>query len=235
MDIIAPAPWVWGLMGCALGLAIERLVLRLPLSVLAPYQGQFMATDFQGPGGGLDLTPSLPRKALLAGLLGLSWLLVAVWQADGWIHMAAWTTCVTTLLILAFVDWNTTLLPDRLVLPLLWAGVLASERGWTHITVSESLWSITAWYAALSMVTWLYQHLRDQIGMADGDIKLLAAMSAWWGWQPLVWVLLISSILVLTFALTFKKKPLTKYTELPFGPFLVSGVLLWTIASEVLP
>jgi prepilin signal peptidase PulO-like enzyme (type II secretory pathway) len=43
------------------------------------------------------------------------------------------------LLAAAAIDWDTTLLPDDLTLPLLWAGLIAAARGWT-IPLTDALW-----------------------------------------------------------------------------------------------
>ena len=43
----------------------------------------------------------------------------------GW----AWCGFSAALVALAFIDWDTTLLPDDITLPLLWAGLLASALG----------------------------------------------------------------------------------------------------------
>jgi len=50
-----------------------------------------------------------------------------------------WCAFVATLLALAAIDWDTTLLPDSLTLPLLWVGLVASALGWT-IPLSSALW-----------------------------------------------------------------------------------------------
>ena len=228
-----PEPWLWGLLGLLVGLSAERVVLQMPRSLLRPYQGQYDPADFQGPGGGLALQPSTARKALLGAAFGLVWSLVQIKHPDALVPMLAWTFCASVLMLLAAIDWNTTLLPDKLVLPLLWAGLLASERGWISLPISDSLWSAVGWYLSLFVITRGYAALRKQSGMADGDIKLMAAMAAWWGWQPLIWVLLISSLLVIVGALVTQGSQVTRQTTMPFGPFLVLGVGVWTVVQAL--
>jgi leader peptidase (prepilin peptidase)/N-methyltransferase len=41
-----------------------------------------------------------------------------------------WCACGAALLALALIDWDTTVLPDALTLPLLWAGLVAAALGW---------------------------------------------------------------------------------------------------------
>jgi leader peptidase (prepilin peptidase)/N-methyltransferase len=40
---------------------------------------------------------------------------------------------------LAFIDWDTTLLPDDITLPLLWAGLLASAGHWIDVPLLASV------------------------------------------------------------------------------------------------
>ncbi|MEO6362278.1 MAG: prepilin peptidase, partial [Caldimonas sp.] len=42
-----------------------------------------------------------------------------------------WCFFCAVLVALAGIDWDTTLLPDNMTLPLLWAGLVASLLGWT--------------------------------------------------------------------------------------------------------
>lgn len=226
--------WVqqlWPLLGMVLGLAFERWVLRLPEQVLAPYGDQVQAHDWQGPGGGLGLGRSRVRQFGLALLNGWLWALMASWSptSAGLWALLAWSLCASTLLVLAAIDWNTTLLPDTLVLPLLWAGLLMSERGGTSVSLAHSLWSAVAWYVLMRLLAEAYARWRGHLGMGAGDAKLLAAMAAWWGWEPVVWALLIGALsvpLLAGFLAWLRGRSIGE--PLPFGPGLVAGMLLWT-------
>ena len=56
-----------------------------------------------------------------------------------------WCGFAAALLALALIDWDTTVLPDSLNLPLLWAGLIAAALGWT-IALPAALWGATAGY-----------------------------------------------------------------------------------------
>lgn len=66
----------------------------------------------------------------------------------------AWCGFSAALLTLAFIDWDTTLLPDDITLPLLWAGLLASAMQWTGIPLSASVLGAAAGYLSLWLVYW---------------------------------------------------------------------------------
>ena len=220
---------IWALAGALTGWGLERLALWLPLKVLAPYGAQIRAEDWHGPGGGLTQVPRRSRQLALALLNALAW------AASAWAHPAqggavvlVWAVCASVLLVLAVVDWNTTLLPDVLVLGLLWAGLLASERGWTLVPVATSLWSAVCWYVAMQALAWTFERLTGRTGMGEGDAKLLAAMAAWWGGVPVIWALWWGSVLVILYGLIGRKRGMAAWSHVPFGPFLVIGLALWT-------
>jgi leader peptidase (prepilin peptidase)/N-methyltransferase len=56
-----------------------------------------------------------------------------------------WCAMAAVLLALALIDWDTTVLPDDLTLPLMWAGLVAAAAGWLPgLSVSLSLWGAVA-------------------------------------------------------------------------------------------
>lgn len=230
MTLVMPL-WAWAVVGGLAGWAMERWILALPRLVLAPYGDQVKAADWQGPGGGLMASPSLRRRCFLSCMNAWIWSMMSVWSppAASTAVIWAWMACGSTLLILAMVDWNTTMLPDALVWPLACAGLLLSDLHGTRISVSDSLWSAVAWYAALSVLTWTYARIRGRIGMAPGDIKLMVAMASWWGWEPALWGLFTGSLLLpLMVWLVSRRGAHSTETLWPFGPSLVAGMLLWT-------
>lgn len=227
--------WPWALGGLVLGFFLERVVLSLPMWVLKPYGDQIHADDWHGPGGGLYQVPRPTRQCTLAVVNALAWASCAyAMRASATAPISvvlAWALCTSSLLVLAFVDWNTTLLPDILVLSLLWAGLLASELEWTHISVSVSLWSAAGWYVLAQLSSWLFERVTGRMGMGQGDAKLLAAMAAWWGWLPIVWAMLIGSVAVIVWACIGPKRRSHWQSPVPFGPPLILGVCLWSLVQ----
>jgi len=81
-----------------------------------------------------------------------------------------------------------------------------------------------AGYLVLWSVYWLFKLIRGKEGMGYGDFKLLAAIGAWFGWQLLPAVVLLSSTLgaIIGIALIVLTKR-GKEVPMPFGPFLAIG------------
>jgi leader peptidase (prepilin peptidase)/N-methyltransferase len=128
-----------------------------------------------------------------------------------------------TLVALAFIDLDTTLLPDSLTLPLLWLGLLFNLGG-HFTTLSSAVVGAIAGYLVLWSVYWLFKLATGKEGMGFGDFKLLAALGAWLGWEMLPVIVLLSSavgavvgIAMIVFVKHDRRIPI------PFGPYLAGG------------
>ena len=133
---------------------------------------------------------------------------------------------VAILLSLAIIDWDTTLLPDDLTLPLLWAGLIAAALQWTPITVSASIWGAVGGYLSLWSVYWAFKLITGKEGMGYGDFKLFAALGAWFGWQALIPIILIASVIGAIVGIAMKfTTGLREGGYVPFGPFLAGAGL----------
>ena len=137
------------------------------------------------------------------------------------------------LIALAFIDFDTTLLPDSITLPLLWIGLLLA-LGNVFVPLKDAVIGAVAGYLALWSVYWGFKLLTGKEGMGYGDFKLLAAIGAFVGWSVLPLVILLSSMVgavigigLIVFARHGRSVPI------PFGPYLaIAGLiaLLWGAA-----
>ncbi len=124
------------------------------------------------------------------------------------------------LLTLALIDWDTTLLPDDITLPLLWAGLLSSAFGSTGIDLPSALWGAVAGYGSLWSIYWLFKLVTGKEGIGYGDFKLFAALGAWFGWQALVPIILMASVIGAIVGIAMKlNSKLREGGYIPFGPF----------------
>jgi leader peptidase (prepilin peptidase) / N-methyltransferase len=167
-------------------------------------------------------TPISPRYPLIELLTG------ALFAAVGW-HVGAvpqvllWCAFAATLVALAGIDWDTTLLPDSLTLPLLWAGLVASALGWT-LPLQSALWGAVVGYLSLWTVYWAFKLCTGKEGMGFGDFKLLAALGAWLGVKMILPVLLAASIIGALVGIGMKLGgQLREGRYVPFGPFLAGA------------
>ncbi len=139
-----------------------------------------------------------------------------------------WCAVAATLLALALIDWDTTVLPDALTLPLAWAGLCAAALGWlSPLTLLQSLQGAVVGYLALWSVYWVFKLATGKEGMGYGDFKLLAALGAWLGWQAVLPIVLMASVFGAVIGLVMKATgSLRDGRFVPFGPFLAGGGLV---------
>jgi leader peptidase (prepilin peptidase) / N-methyltransferase len=141
----------------------------------------------------------------------------------GWSwQTAAWCAFCTALVALTFIDWDTTLLPDDITLPLLWLGLIfAALRLNTDVTLTHAVWGAVAGYVSLWSVYWLFKLATGKEGMGYGDFKLFAALGAWFGWQALIPMILLASVIGAIVGIIMKfNSALREGGYVPFGPFL---------------
>ena len=154
-------------------------------------------------------------EALMAAAFG--WV---VWQHGLTLHAGITLFALCLLVPLAFIDYDTLLLPDRLMYPLLAGGLIVAATGqgrigWQEAAIAAVLGFALPWL--LSKVFYLF-YRREGLGM--GDIKLFAALGVWMGYSLLWNIMIAACLLAMTFALlVLKIKPDTPF---PFGPYPIS-------------
>ena len=133
-----------------------------------------------------------------------------------------------SLLALALIDWDTSLLPDAITQPLLWSGLIASALNITAVPLHQALAGTVIGYGFLWLLYWAFKLCTGKEGMGFGDFKLTAAMGAWLGVGSLMPLLLIAALTGAVFGLVQKLKGvLGPQGHFPFGPFLsFAGVLV---------
>ena len=121
-------------------------------------------------------------------------------------------------------DLRTGLLPNKFTCPLLWGGLIYHQCC-KPAQLADSLWGAVAGYSAFSLIYWGYRLIRQQEGLGFGDVKFLAALGAWHGWESLPLLVLLAAGLACCMtgvaALIHGKKALKN--PLPFGPYLAAA------------
>jgi leader peptidase (prepilin peptidase) / N-methyltransferase len=133
----------------------------------------------------------------------------------------AWAGFSAALVALTMIDWDTTLLPDDITLPLVWGGLIVAALRWTPLKLPDAVWGAVAGYMSLWLVYQGFKLLTGKEGMGFGDFKLFAALGAWFGWQALVPMILMASVIGAVVGLAMKfTSGLREGGAIPFGPFL---------------
>jgi leader peptidase (prepilin peptidase) / N-methyltransferase len=170
-------------------------------------------------------TPISVRYPLVELATGVLFALAA-WKFGPTPATLAWCAALALLVSMSMIDLDTKYLPDDLTYPLLWGGLLAAALGWT-IPLQAAVWGAIAGYVPLWLIASGFALLMKRQGMGGGDLKLLAALGAWLGWQAILPIILMASIVGLS--VNVPRMMLGKHqrhTQYPFGPFLALGGLV---------
>ena len=137
------------------------------------------------------------------------------------------------LIVLFVIDLQQRILPNIITLPGVAIGVAASllfEPGWR-----ASLIGVAAGGGALWAVGEAYFRLRGEEGMGMGDVKMLAMIGAFLGWQLMLVTLLMASLSGSVFGggMVLLNRGGMKYA-LPLGSFLAAGALIATHVGQPL-
>jgi leader peptidase (prepilin peptidase)/N-methyltransferase len=147
-----------------------------------------------------------------------------VWQFGATWKGLAWCGFSAALLALAMIDWDTTLLPDDITLPLVWAGLIVAALRWNSLPLSQAVWGAVAGYLSLWAVYKGFKLLTGKEGMGYGDFKLFAALGAWFGPEALVPMILMASVIGAVIGVAMKfGSGLRPGGYVPFGPFLAGA------------
>ena len=88
-------------------------------------------------------------------------------------------------------------------------------------------------YLIIWLIYYFYKRFKNKEGMGLGDAKLLSAIGFWFGWISIPFILIFSSVLALVISIpSLVNKSKTMSTQIPFGPYIISGCLLYLILTE---
>jgi leader peptidase (prepilin peptidase)/N-methyltransferase len=88
---------------------------------------------------------------------------------------------------------------------------------------------------SLYLVGWVYQLLTGNEGMGGGDVKLLAMIGAFIGWQGVLFTIMASSFIgtVVGLAVMIHMRKGMKL-KVPFGPFLAIGAIIYIFLGQAI-
>ena len=139
---------------------------------------------------------------------------------------------VAALLAVIFIDLHHQIIPDKISLPGIVIGFVGSFFN-PLVTWQQAGLGIFIGGGILYAVAAGYVLLTSKEGMGGGDIKLLAMIGAFLGWQSLLYVVFASSLagsVIGGLSLLLQKKD--SQTRIPFGPFLSLAALSWLFFQD---
>ena len=152
---------------------------------------------------------------------------------DNPIHTLWWLMFTWLAIALFILDCKYLLLPDSLNYMLLWSGLIFSV---INKNTETAIISACIGYASFAIINVIYKIIRKRDGIGQGDFKLLAGIAVWFGWYELPNIVLIASLLGLSYALWLfvtknnrengENKTINLNLTLPFAPFLLTSAWL---------
>ncbi|MEI8032681.1 MAG: A24 family peptidase [Chlorobiaceae bacterium] len=221
------AYWPWWLAGAFGGVWLVPLGRIIPQKVLQ--RARAPLSEWLGPGGGLEHSVWPGRYIWVPALNACLW----AFAASAANHQVFWAVLsgailASTLLLLGLIDWDTTMLPDWVVLPFGVMGLFCSYSGFTRQSLLDGAASAAGVLCLLGGLAWLFQRIKGESGVGGGDLKLLAALGTWWGVLGVLYVLLWASLGTVVWYLVWRRfKGLGPEAEWPFGPAIVVAALVF--------
>jgi leader peptidase (prepilin peptidase)/N-methyltransferase len=172
---------------------------------------------------GARISHRYPLVELLSG--GFAAMAVTRFGA-GWEGLLMYAL-IASFLVITFIDIDHRIIPDTISLPGIVLGLAASFAPGL-LSPLQSVIGILIGGGSLFLVAWGYQLLTHREGMGGGDIKLLAMIGAFMGWQGVLFTIFVASLTgtLAGVALMLRQAGGMKLA-VPFGPFLAIGAIAY--------
>lgn len=171
-------------------------------------------------------SPISLRYPLVEALTGFLFAAV-VWRFGVQTATVPMALFVWSLVVITFIDLDHRIIPDVLSLPGVAVGLgISLLPGFPGLL--DSLVGVLAGAGSLFLVLFAYEKVMGEEGMGMGDVKLLAMIGAFLGWQALPVTILVSSLTGSLVGIVYARvrgEPVRKF-PVPFGPFLALGALV---------
>ncbi len=173
------------------------------------------------------------RYPLVEGLTGLL-AAAAAYRFGITLDFLIYFVFISILVTVTFIDIDLMIIPDVISLPGILVG-LAASLVLRSVTFKDALIGVFVGGGSLFLVAWGYHRITGKEGMGGGDIKLLAMIGAFIGWQGVFFTIFVASAtgsLTGAILMLFARKDL-KFA-VAFGPFLAMGALAYLFAGPEL-
>lgn len=171
-----------------------------------------------------------PFVELLMGILA-----VAVWhqfpfQVDFLIYLGFCAAMV----VITFIDLDHMIIPDIISLPGIAMGFALSFIS-NHIDWQQSLLGILLGGGLFYAVAFIFYLVTKKEGMGGGDIKLLAMIGAFLGWQAIPFVIFLSALVGAVAGLMYTRLySKAGNTQIPYGPFLAGAAICYIFYGQII-
>ena len=262
--LLNPGAWLFFAFGCLFGSFFNVCIYRIPreifwkksrshcpaCSALIPWWYNLPVVSWLYLHGkaaccGARISIHYPLVELGTGVL---WVMIFAcfpfldWNGGAWtfetteslrfIHALVFSS---VLLICSVIDFEHQIIPDVLSLPMIALSPLVAAFH-PELDLQSSIIGIFLGGGIFYAVAWIYFLIRKEYGLGLGDVKLLAAIGGWLGYQSVLttifWASMLGSIIGIGALLMTRNRSLK--LKLPFGPFLsIAAVLLLLFGRQL--
>ena len=224
---------VAGVVGLLVGSFLNVVIHRLPLMMQAQWEAELEEALAQQNPAAAEAAPPVEKKAPFN-------LLVPRSRCP---HCGHQITALENIPVLSWLFLRGACRECRKPIPvryplveLLTGGLLLNLTSHGMAPLPDAVIGAMTGYLSLWSVYWLFKLLTGKEGMGYGDFKLLAALGAWFGWQALPAIILMSSVIgaVVGISLIFFKGH-GRSQPIPFGPYLAgAGLAMLFLGGQVM-
>ena len=146
---------------------------------------------------------------------------------------------IISFIIIFFIDLKHFIIPNQITYSLMVIGFIKSFDPSLNRSIFpdyiHSLIGGVFGYSIIWLLIFFYKKFKNKDGMGLGDAKLLSALGFWFGWISIPFILIFSSLTALGFSLpSLIRKSKNLSTEIPFGPHLVIGCIIYILSIDLI-
>ena len=146
---------------------------------------------------------------------------------------------IISFIIIFFIDLKHFIIPNQITYGLMVIGFIKSfDPNLNRSIFPDYIHSLVGGvfgYSIIWLLIFFYKKFKNKDGMGLGDAKLLSALGFWFGWISIPFILIFSSLTALGFSLpSLIRKSKNLSTEIPFGPHLVIGCIIYILSIDLI-
>ena len=153
-------------------------------------------------------------------------------EAARYLHAAVF---ISLMLVMSVIDSKLMIIPDILSLGMIILSPLVVLVQ-PDLDLRSSVLGVVLGGGILYVIAWGYWVTRGQYGLGFGDVKLLAAIGGWLGWQAVFPTLFLGSVVgsIISVMVMLLARSFSWQAKIPFGPYLAAGAVTHLILGPEL-
>ncbi len=177
----------------------------------------------------------IPVSCPVTELLGAAAFAALAWRYGLTLQTLECLILTALLLAASLTDWETGLLPDRLLLAMALNFVLFAGLGGRFETaLVRGFWGGMALAGPLLLLVLLMDRVLKRESMGGGDIKLFFVVGLYFSWREALFILIVSCALGIVLGLLSRKTTGDPENPkaFPFGPAIAAGAVVSLLFAE---